>query len=362
MSTAIINKKTAVSGRAPSTSQLEYGEIAINTVDGKLFFKYDPGAGDQIATITEVTSIDDLSDVDTSTTAPTTGQALVWDGAKWEPSTIAGSGSVSYAEQNIVSDTYTGDGSTTDFTVSLLPNSEDHVIVSINGIVQDPSTYSLLGSVVTLATAPALDDNVELRTIEGFVADVQINNYFSYVYTISSDTTSVTGADDNSNTLDYTPGRLEVYVNGVRLVNGSDFTATDGTSITFLQTVFLGSVVEVVSLSSATLLSQDAFEIASHSQPLTTTASDQVVAQFDRTVYRTAKFVVQMSHSSGYHSTEVLVVHDGTTAYSTEYGTIWTNASLGDISVGITGSNVELLVSPINTNTTVKAKRISVEV
>jgi trimeric autotransporter adhesin len=39
-------------------------------------------------------SIDDLSDVDTSTVAPTDGQALVWDNAnsKWEPGTISGGG------------------------------------------------------------------------------------------------------------------------------------------------------------------------------------------------------------------------------------------------------------------------------
>jgi len=40
-----------------------------------------------------VASIDDLSDVDTSTVAPTDGQALVWDNAnnKWEPGTVGGS-------------------------------------------------------------------------------------------------------------------------------------------------------------------------------------------------------------------------------------------------------------------------------
>jgi len=36
-------------------------------------------------------SVDDLSDVDTTTAAPTTGQALVWDGSQWEPGTISGS-------------------------------------------------------------------------------------------------------------------------------------------------------------------------------------------------------------------------------------------------------------------------------
>jgi len=35
------------------------------------------------------TQIDDLSDVDTTTVAPTNGQALIWDGSQWEPGTVA---------------------------------------------------------------------------------------------------------------------------------------------------------------------------------------------------------------------------------------------------------------------------------
>jgi hypothetical protein len=38
-------------------------------------------------------SIDALSDVDTTTAAPTTGQALVWDGSQWGPGTVSGGGS-----------------------------------------------------------------------------------------------------------------------------------------------------------------------------------------------------------------------------------------------------------------------------
>ena len=502
MSTAIIHKKTAVSGRSPQTSALDYGELALNTYDGKLFFKYNTGSGDQLVTIVEVTednlavdpsgltnsnsnflsgvladldgaistavsggltsvstdstlsgngtsgsplsvniglddlsdvdvsttapttgqvlkwngtnfvpaddtdttlalssasvgdlgdvdlttpptdgqtlvwdnanskfvpgdssavsSIDDLSDVDTSTSSPTNGQALTWNGANWVPTTISGTGNVTYGEQTVVSDTYTGDGSDVTFDTAILPDSEDHVLVIINGIVQDPSTYSLSNSTVTLATAPSVGDNVELRTFSGFSTDVQFNNYYSYVYTISSDTTSVTGADDNSATLSYEVGKLEVYVNGVRLVNGSDYTATNGTSVTFQETVFAGSTVEVVSLASASLLSQT-LEIQTGNQVLTTTTANQAVEQYSATDYRTAKYLVQMNHSSGYHSAEVLVMHDGTNAYHTVYGELWTAASLGSIDADISGGNVRLLVTPANTNTTVKTKRITVE-
>ena len=37
-------------------------------------------------------SVDALSDVDTTSTAPTNGQALVWDGSNWVPGTVAASG------------------------------------------------------------------------------------------------------------------------------------------------------------------------------------------------------------------------------------------------------------------------------
>ena len=41
-------------------------------------------------------SIDALSDVDTTTSAPSSGQALAWDGSKWAPSTITGGSRAPY--------------------------------------------------------------------------------------------------------------------------------------------------------------------------------------------------------------------------------------------------------------------------
>jgi hypothetical protein len=57
-------------------------------------------------------SINSLSDVDTSTVAPTDGQALVWDNAagKWEPGTISGGGNTSVT----ISDTAPGSASAGD--------------------------------------------------------------------------------------------------------------------------------------------------------------------------------------------------------------------------------------------------------
>ena len=401
MSTVLQHKRSSTTGLAPTTSQLAFGEIAVNTHDGTLFIKKDAGAGEVIVTLRDVTednlavdttgflnssssvlsdvlsdfdqaivdaggkiyisSIGDLADVDTTTNAPVTGQFLKWDGTNWVPANAAGGGGVTYAEQSVVSDSFTGNGSTTAYTVSLIPDSEDHVMVMLNGIVQDPSTYSLLGTTLTFAVAPASGDNVELRTFSGFSTSVALNNYKSYRFTIASNTTSVTGTDDNSLTLAYTAGKVEVYVNGVRLSNGVDYTATNGTSVSFNETIFAGSVVEVVSLATAALLNE-ALQIQTESITLSTTTADQPVASFLKADYRTAKYLVQMSHASaGYHATEILVLHNGTTAYTTEYATIYSSASLGTVDAIVNGSNIELVVTPANTNTTVKTKRISVE-
>jgi len=46
--------------------------------------------------------------------------------------------------------------------------------------------------------------------------------------------TSLSGYDNASQALSYTPGQEQVYLNGILLVRGDDYTATNGTSITGL--------------------------------------------------------------------------------------------------------------------------------
>ena len=69
-----------------------------------------------------------------------------------------------------------------------------------------------------------------------------------------------------------------------------------------------------------------------------------------------------MTSGSNFHATEVLLIHDGTTVYMTEFGTIFSNASLGTIDGDINSGSVRLLVTPANTNTTIKIQRLTVGV
>lgn len=77
-----------------------------------------------------------------------------------------------------------------------------------------------------------------------------------YKYTATSNQTTFSGADDNTNSLAYDSGYLDVYLSGIRLVNGTDFTATSGTSIQLSSPAATGDILEVVAYGTFTLANQ----------------------------------------------------------------------------------------------------------
>lgn len=62
--------------------------------------------------------------------------------------------------------------------------------------------------------------------------------------------TSLSGLDDLSTTLSYTPGYEQVYINGALQVRSQDYVATTGTTLTGLAALVVGDVVEVISPSN----------------------------------------------------------------------------------------------------------------
>jgi hypothetical protein len=67
-----------------------------------------------------------------------------------------------------------------------------------------------------------------------------------FKYTSQANQLIFTGVDDNSNTLSYDAGFLDVYLNGIKLVNGSDFTASNGTSIVLTTGASASDILEVI--------------------------------------------------------------------------------------------------------------------
>jgi len=70
---------------------------------------------------------------------------------------VAFSGLNTYA--TIVADNFSGTGSQTAFTMTQTPANSASVIVAISGVVQDPTTYTVLSTTLTFSTAPPAGTN-----------------------------------------------------------------------------------------------------------------------------------------------------------------------------------------------------------
>lgn len=70
-------KRSSTASAVPTTGQLDLGEIAINTYDGKMYIKKDNGT----ASIVEITNAQELGTVDITT--PALYDLLQYDGTKW---------------------------------------------------------------------------------------------------------------------------------------------------------------------------------------------------------------------------------------------------------------------------------------
>jgi hypothetical protein len=176
----------------------------------------------------------------------------------------------------------------------------------------------------------------------------------TFTYSITSTGTSITGADDNSNTLSYSSGTEQVYINGVKLVSGSDYTATSSTVITLTENAISGDVVEVVAITEAANLVQGFFT----ANTFTATTSDQVLSS-NAVANKAVKYVITATHASaGTHAAEVLLINDGSNAYFVQYGDTYSNASLFSLSSDVNSGNMRLLITPVNTNTTVDTFQI----
>jgi len=93
----------------------------------------------------------------------------------------------------------------------------------------------------------------------------------------------------------------------------------------------------------------------------TTTISETPIDTFSSLTYRSAKYLIQITEGTSYHTTEISIIHDGSTTYSTEYGTIKTNELLSTFDSDIDTGNVRLLATPVSSSsTTFKIVRTSI--
>lgn len=69
--------------------------------------------------------------------------------------------------------------------------------------------------------------------------------------------------------------------------------------------------------------------------------------------YRSVEYFIQATTGSRYHVSKILSIHDGSTAYNTTYGDVFSNGSIATFDIDISGGNIRL-VATASTSTSVK--------
>jgi hypothetical protein len=82
-------------------------------------------------------------------------------------------------------------------------------------------------------------------TIEAYPSPNGVLTSLIWRFTATGSETSLSGYDDANQALSYTPGQEQVYLNGILLVRGEDYTATNGTSITGLTALAASDYIQV---------------------------------------------------------------------------------------------------------------------
>jgi len=147
-----------------------------------------------------------------------------------------------------VTDQFSGNGSTTAFTMSVAPAGVTNVLVAVSGVLQDPSTYGVVGNTITFSAAPPSGTgNISCRYLGVPASGVTTTAYRTVTeFTATASQTTFTPPS-------YTVGFINVYLNGV-LLGSADYTATNGTTVVLTTGASAGNLLTVESFLVSSVL------------------------------------------------------------------------------------------------------------
>ena len=147
-----------------------------------------------------------------------------------------------------LTDSFSGNGSTTAFTMSVAPANTASVLVVVSGVVQDPSTYSVSGTTLTFSGAPPTGTaNISARYLGIPASGVTTTAYRTITeFTATAGQTTFTPPS-------YTVGFISVHRNGV-LLGSADYTATNGTTIVLTNAASNGDLITTTSFYVSSVL------------------------------------------------------------------------------------------------------------
>lgn len=147
-----------------------------------------------------------------------------------------------------LTDQFSGTGSQTAFTMSVAPAGTTSMLVSVTGVLQDPTTYSVVGTTLTFSAAPPSGTgNISVRYLGIPASGVTTTAYRTVTeFTATAGQTTFTPPS-------YTVGFINVYRNGVRL-GSADFTASNGTTVVLTNAATVGDLVVTESFYVSSVL------------------------------------------------------------------------------------------------------------
>jgi len=127
-------------------------------------------------------------------------------------------------------------------TVTISPNDQDKLYFIVNNTTDSGSSgpYSIIIKQGTGATVTVENGRADIVYADGAGSGAAVVSlgteigqraFDLYTYTATAGQTTFTGSDTSSKTLAYSVYNLFVTLNGVTLENGTDYTATNGTSV-----------------------------------------------------------------------------------------------------------------------------------
>jgi len=190
------------------------------------------------------------------------------------------------AASGLNKNTFTGDGSTTGFTLSQAPTSEDFTFVFIQGVYQEKSTYVVAGSTITFSTAPQNNYTVEVMHLGA--VNVQQSSYMEYdAFTGTGSQTAFTLVNGNPTDEKFTM----VFIQGVYQEKSTY--SLSGTTINFATAPDNTYTIEIMSVSSGGILTNPS------TAPLVSVISSSTTAVSNSVYVLTANLTLTLPANPG---------------------------------------------------------------
>lgn len=233
---------------------------------------------------------------------------------------------------------------------------------TIRSIRTDTTTnaYSVLNVNSSLLIAAS---NSDILTINSDGIITLTPDSFNDKFTIGITNASVTkaGAVQLYSGVDSTSDSLAATANSVNSVFGfaqAAFNAANSVSASSID-VFArqtaNSAFDAANNKIEKLLYADLLSVSAQT---TINTANQILDIFSTSVYRSAKYQIQVTSGANYQCSELLVLHDDVQSYITEYALITSGTVLMYYDSDVSSGNVRILMSPVNSSNSIKITKI----